>query len=126
MSVGLPDPERLRTWLLGNLAGYWTTLTERVHAGVQDRACDAPTFGESVAWIVLGPARLHFTLATGDVTTKSGAADYIARQFPRWADLAERCRRHRHGEEVPFISADLIEAVQLTRRVRADAESRWT
>lgn len=125
VSAGLPDPERLRTWLLGNLAGYWTTLTEQVDAGIQDRAGDAPTFGESVTWIVLGPGRLHFTLATGDVTTKSGAADYIACHFPLWADLAERCRRHRHGEEVPFITADLTEAVRLTRRIRADAESRW-
>lgn len=126
MSAGLPDPERLRTWLLENLAGYWTALTEQVHAGIQDRTGDAPTFGESVAWIVLGPARLHFTLATGDVTTKSGAADYIARHFPPWAELAERCRRHRRGEEVSFITADLIEAVRLMKQVRADAESRWT
>lgn len=59
MSAGLPDPERLRTWLLGNLAGYGTTLTEQVHAGIRDGAHDAPTFGESVAWILLGPARLH-------------------------------------------------------------------
>lgn len=125
VAAGLPDPERLRTWLLGNLAGYWTTRTEQVHAGIQDRAGDAPTFGDSVAWIVLGPARVHFTLATGDVTTKSRAADYIARHFPPWAELAERCRRHRHGEHVPFITADLTEAVRLTRRVRADAESRW-
>jgi hypothetical protein len=56
-------------------------------------------------WAVLGPPRLHYTLATGAVTSKSRAAEYLAGEFPAWADLAGRARRWRAGQEVPFRTA---------------------
>ena len=124
-ALGRPDPDSLRSWLLGNLAGYWADLVDQVEGAVRDRPPDAPTFGETVSWVVLGPPRLHFTLATGEVTTKSCAAAYIADRFTPWADLAERCRRRRHGEAISFVIGDMVDAIRLARQVRTDAERRW-
>ena len=64
-------------------------------------------------------------MATGEVISKSAAAGYIAEAFPTWAEVAARCRAHRHGDNPTFVSRDLREAIGLARHVRADAEARW-
>lgn len=125
-SLGLPDrPERLKRWLLTNLAEYWISLADRVERVLSARAADSPTVGDTVTWIVTGPARLHYTLRTGDVTSKSGAGRYVQENFPEWAELAARCLRFRSGENPRFSATDGLRAVELTRRVHADAVRVW-
>jgi hypothetical protein len=57
-----------------------------------------------------GPARLHYTIATGDMIAKPDVAGYIAKEFPEWTDLAGRAAAHRRGEPAAFTTADLLTA----------------
>src|SRR5262245_11019852 len=76
------DPARLRRWNLDNLAAYWRPLAGQIRHAVAERPANAPANAVGVVWAVLGPARPHYTLATGDVTSKSGAGRYaIMRSF---------------------------------------------
>ena len=52
------------------------------------------------AWGVLGVSRLHYTLATGEITSKEGAGIYALRTFHRrWRRIVEECLRIRGGGE---------------------------
>jgi hypothetical protein len=124
-TFGEPDVAALRSWLLGNLAGYWMTRVAQVEPFISGRDGEVPTYGETVSWFVLGPPRLHATLLTGRIISKTAAADHVAEHFPAWTGLADRCRRHRHGATEPFVTEDLLDAFRLTRHIRERAESRW-
>jgi hypothetical protein len=76
-------PDRLREWNLGNLNSYWLNLATTDAAYLADRDPAQPANAEVVAWCTLGAARLHYTLAIGDLTSKSGAGRDHARLFPR-------------------------------------------
>jgi len=41
--------------------------------------------------------RLHYTLATGDLTSKHGAGVYALEAFPEWRRLVDECLRIRRG-----------------------------
>lgn len=75
-------------------------------------------------WLTLGAARLHYTLATGAITSKSAVGEYVAATFPAWADLAHRCVRwrQRRGTE-RFTPADALAAAGLTDAVVAAARA---
>jgi hypothetical protein len=72
--LGSMDSQRLRRWNPDNLSatgGRWPGVTTSTRCGLP-----------AGAWAVLGPARLHHTLATGEVTSKTGAGGNAAQQFP--------------------------------------------
>lgn len=115
------DPARLRAWNVENLRTYWTSSAAGVHRYVTGRDGAEPVDAEIVCWNVLGPPRLHYTLATGGVITKTGAGRYAAERFPEWADLCAACVRCRAGEEVAFTVADLRAAADLMDKVISDA-----
>jgi Domain of unknown function (DUF4111) len=49
-------------------------------------------------WGVLGVSRLHYTLATGAITSKDGAGCYARRTFDeRWWRIIDECLRIRRG-----------------------------
>lgn len=78
------DSARLRDWTSGNLASYWRPWLSKSH--LLPSAFGAwslrPDF---VEWGVLGVTRLHFTIATGEITSKTGAGAYALDAFPeRW------------------------------------------
>jgi hypothetical protein len=80
------DPAALRDWTLQNLDSYWRPLMEKVEQRVS--TLPLPSVG-LLTWCVPGVARLHYTLATGDITSKSGACRYMLEHFPqRWHPLA--------------------------------------
>jgi hypothetical protein len=124
-TFGQPDDAVVRAWLLDNLASYWMTRVAQLDPLIADRDGEVPTYGQSVSWFVLGPPRLHATLMTGRIISKTAAADHVAEHFPAWAELAERCRRYRHGGPDSFLTRDLVDAFRLTRHVRGEAEIRW-
>ncbi|MBZ2199295.1 nucleotidyltransferase domain-containing protein [Occultella gossypii] len=70
-----PEPGRLRAWNLANLRGYWAGQAGRVEAGAD------PMRAAAVEWCVLGPPRLHATIATGTVLSKQEAGTYAIRTF---------------------------------------------
>jgi Nucleotidyltransferase domain len=119
------DPERVRRYNLDNLRSYWAREAGWWRAALDgaDPALELP--GERVEWLVLGPPRLHYTLATGAVTSKSGAAQHVAGYFPDFAELAARCAARRRGEPVSFTAADQLAAIALTDAITADAWHRW-
>jgi hypothetical protein len=49
---------------------------------------------------VLGVCRLHYTLATGRITSKEGAGVYALATFPpRWQRIIHECLRIRRGTQ---------------------------
>jgi hypothetical protein len=125
-SLGLrTDRARLTRWNLDNLTAYWVPLAERMQNRMATRPGDGPVDSGIVCWTVLGPARLHYTLSTGDVTSKSRAGRYVAEHFPDWADLADRSVSYRHGRDVTFTASDAVAAAALTMAVVRDAWTRW-
>lgn len=80
------DLDALLDLTRANLSSYWTPLLARIEAA-GDRRAGADQAG--VTWATLGVARLHHLLATGRLTSKSGAGRYILSALdPRWHALA--------------------------------------
>jgi Domain of unknown function (DUF4111) len=91
------DDAALRAFSHGNLGSYW--------AGVADSLARHPPEETSdpwiAAWCVLGVSRLHHLLATGTMTSKSGAGHYALTAFgqPWHRIIREALRaRERPGE----------------------------
>ncbi|GAA0361644.1 hypothetical protein GCM10009530_09000 [Microbispora corallina] len=91
-----PEPGRLRDWNRDNLRRYWLPWAERTlrrpdRCGLRARA--------STAWGVLGPPRLHHTIATGGVVSKEEAGAYALDVFgPEWHPLIREALAYRRGE----------------------------
>ncbi|MCW3842808.1 hypothetical protein ONA70_22160, partial [Micromonospora yasonensis] len=97
-----------------------------LHGLPDDKPADATECtGEGVVWCLLGPARLHFTLANDDVIPKAGAGAYLAEIIPAYGPLADRAVRWRRGEPVTFTVADARAAADSIDAVVADAVQRW-
>lgn len=118
-------PQRLRRWNLDNLRSYWQPLAEQIRQAVAGRAATETAKSYGVVWAVLGPPRLHYTLATGEVTSKRGAGRYAAQQFPAWAELAARAVAWRAGQPVDFTTTDVLAATAMVDAVVEDAWRRW-
>jgi hypothetical protein len=77
------DVPVLRQHTRDNLAGYWAESLD----ALRQRPDDAGR-PETVAWFVLGTSRLHHLLATGRLTSKTGAGLYAEQVFDeRWHPL---------------------------------------
>jgi hypothetical protein len=92
------DPESLAAWTMGNLDGYWRRYRERAGRLLSTRGLVSLS-PWAAAWAVLGVSRLHYTLATGEITSKHGAGLYALEAFPSaWHRLVRECLRIREGE----------------------------
>lgn len=78
------DQDALRAFTVDNLSSYWRPWWEK------NRRTSALSLALGMSplfpvWAVLGVSRLHHLVATGELTSKTGAGRYAARQFdPRW------------------------------------------
>ncbi|HEX6684767.1 MAG TPA: nucleotidyltransferase domain-containing protein [Candidatus Limnocylindrales bacterium] len=121
------DAEALRSYNLDNLRGYWQPLANQIRKeceNVQDPQ-STPVPGEHVAWMMLGPPRLHHTLATGAILSKAGSAGYLREVMPEFADLADRAVRWRAGEPQHFTLTDLLACADATDAITEDAHTRF-
>jgi hypothetical protein len=119
------DPEQLRRYNLDNLREYWQTSVTLFRAELAGVAPATVMDGGIVSWFVLGPARLHYTLAHADVISKAAAGDHLAALFPEYAQLARRAVGWRAGEAEQFTAADLVVACDSVNAVAEDAWRRF-
>ena len=114
-----PEPDRLAAWNLANLRGYWTTVERR-----QARR-RRPFPARSLEWCVLGPPRLHATIADGRVLSKEAAGRYALARFPQHRPIIEAALARLHGLPLPQDpprSRWRRLVVAFMRTVREDAE----
>ena len=119
------DLEALRAYNLDNLRTYWQDLAQQIRAHVATVDPADETEALMVSWMLLGPARLHYTLAKTDIISKSASAAYLKPLFPAYGPLLDRAVRWRAGEPEAFTIADLAASVDLTDEITADAGQRW-
>lgn len=118
--------QRLHEWNLGNLNGYWdgwasaaaSYLERRDPAAILDDA-------EVVCWGALGAARLHYTLATGDITSKSGAGRYALEHFGAYENVITAALAWRATGNGEFTHAMALDSAELVRAIVKDANQRW-
>jgi hypothetical protein len=119
-TLGLdPEPSLLRRWTLDNLASYWVPWAERVHRGPTLPFRANPRWW--TAWGVLGPARMHHTIATGEVVSKEDAAVYVRAAFdPRWHPLVDEALAFRRDEPTDPEFAASVPDVRTRARLTAE------
>lgn len=124
------DVAALRGWVRRNLDEYWAGWVARQHK-LMGRG--TMLLGDwAVAWGVLGIPRLHYTLATGAVTSKSGAGEYALGAFgEEWAPIlveALRLRREDGEQSEDYRRRPLTrrrDALAFMDHVLADAATRF-
>ena len=89
----------LRKWTLGNLNSYWRQWAIGVQ-GLGPTAAKA-LLRRYVAWGVMGTSRMHYTIATGDISSKVQATDYALGLWPRWRSLLDEVRSYWLGTMRP-------------------------
>lgn len=101
------DADVLRRWNLANLDSYWSEWLQwaRAQVGTEARV----RFEYGLQWLVLGVPRLHHTVATLEVTSKTGAGRYALEVVPApWhvvvrAAMALRADRQAHVPAPPDV-----------------------
>ncbi|MFV2195845.1 aminoglycoside adenylyltransferase domain-containing protein [Nocardiopsis sp. LOL_012] len=97
------EPGSLRAWSLGSLDEHWSRWREKAGRLVTPRGL-AVLGSLAPSWSVLSVSRLHFTLKTGEITSKSGAGAYALHAFPeRWQRILNECLRVRRGGQAPSL-----------------------
>lgn len=105
-----------------NLQDYWQRIGDALEAELAERPDDAPLRPETVRWVALGPIRLVATIDTGEVLSKTAAADYAAQRWPEHAELLDRAVRDRTGDRQEFTVRDGRQALELLRACVSIAE----
>lgn len=72
------DLSAVKAWCLANLQSYWQTWLTRLRAPAQ---AHLPLDAETLQWCVLGIVRLHATVYSGQILSKSAAGAYALQAF---------------------------------------------
>jgi hypothetical protein len=95
------DAGALRRWNIANLDGYWSPWVQRARAEVATEARVRHEYG--LQWLVLGVPRLHYTIATLEVTSKTGAGHYGLGVAPtQWHAVLEAAIALRTDRDAPL------------------------
>jgi hypothetical protein len=108
----LLDPVELASWTLDNFDSYWRPLLRRARRFPDPWSLISFT-SYGATWIVLGVCRLHFTLATGNITSKEQAGDYGLETFgERWHSVLNEALRIRRADRArPMLGSAISEMV---------------
>lgn len=91
------DPAALRAFTADNLRSYWRPAW-RTGRRPSPLWFAVGLTGWYPVWTVLGVTRLHYTLATGEMTSKCGAGRYAREAFdPRWHRILDESLALRSG-----------------------------
>lgn len=94
------DHEALLASTRDNLDTYWRRTLDEL-----ERLDEVPD--SAVTWVVLGVARLHHLLATGSMTSKSGAGRHVLTALDvRWHPVATEALRLRETPTMPSAYTD--------------------
>ena len=92
------DPARLASWTLGNVESYWARWHTRASKPLSQSGLAMLGRAASM-WGVLGISRLHYTLATRRIASKSAAGEHALASFEdRWHRIINECLRIRRGD----------------------------
>jgi hypothetical protein len=113
-----PGEAWLRDWNHGNLESYWRPWAANARGDIAGRDPGSLLPGGVVPWAALGPGRLHATITTGEIISKTAAADYTAKLLPEHGELLARAKAYRLGDNGEtftiadgYAACDLIDAV---------------
>jgi predicted nucleotidyltransferase len=98
------DAAVIRRWNIDNLNSYWQGILTEARSTAHHAAAVASEqlVNWAVVWCVPGVARLHYTITTGDITSKSGACRYALATFPeQWHTVVREALALRNGERFP-------------------------
>ena len=89
------DRDRLVEWVRGNLDGYWRRWHARSAAATSLAGLVSLTHW-GPTWGVLGVARLHYTISTGRICSKTAGGRHAMDTFDqRWHRIVDECLRIR-------------------------------
>jgi hypothetical protein len=95
------DADVLRRWNLANLDSYWSEWLQRARTEVVTEARVRHEYG--LQWLVLGVPRLHHTIATLEVTSKTGAGRYALAVVPaEWHAVVRAAMALREDRQAPL------------------------
>jgi hypothetical protein len=82
------DEDLLRAWCRENLQGYWAAWVHAARTRFKGQLFSLSR--RASTWGVLGFTRLHATIDTGDILSKSQAGTYALQVFPsRWSPIVQ-------------------------------------
>jgi hypothetical protein len=109
-----PEPGLLREWNLDNLRQYWLPWGRAAASpGGPSLRSQRIRHGRAwmVAWGVLGPPRLHRTIATGEIIGKRTAGAYARATFEdRWHPLVDKALSYWRRDPVRVEPGDVRRA----------------
>ena len=117
------DVPAAREYCRGNLTSYWLPLLDRVAPLLDQRGPDDPVDTGSAIWIGLGPVRLWHTLRTGEIVSKSRAGELAAGHWPDLAPCLTDIVAVRRGAAIPLTTPHGRAAIEVGRRVMAEART---
>jgi hypothetical protein len=118
----LVDVAFTQQWCRDNLATYWRDLaaSTRSRLAADGAASEAPA--DALAWLVLGAPRLHCTITTGSIISKTSAAGYASQMFDLdWIDVIAAARAARLGQIDSVTVAQLLVGCDFVDMVIDDA-----
>jgi len=102
-----PDASEFKAWNRGNLDGYWRMRALQVRQAISERKPDEEFLPYFAVWLASGPGRLHRTIASGEIISKTQSIDYTAELLPRYAGILKRIKASRLGDDsVGFVMSD--------------------
>jgi hypothetical protein len=113
-----PGEAWLRDWNRGNLEFYWRPWAVNARAALARHDLGKVLPDGVVPWAALGPGRLHATITTGEIISKTASADYTAKLLPAHGELLSRAKAYRLGDDSVcftvadgYAACDLIDAI---------------
>jgi len=123
-TIGIYDNDSdLREFLLGNLTGYWSDVRRELVGAIGEMtSAEATLPAEVIEWSILGVARIHITLESGEIVSKSAAGERLLDRLDgeqrNGVELALACRC---GSMATVTRAEAVDAAAAMGLIIADA-----